>query len=304
MSQSAICIRIRFKVALIDTVDIVGHHGVISPVNAPKSEADRPLMTRSIPPSLAPVLEWLELEDARLVTTERLAGILDEVGVRTAPRTVASRLRERGWLLATGQRGVWEFAPASAAGPHSRSGPTRLLRAALAREMIDCALTFQAAAWATGAADRVPARLEVAAATRRDADRLPDGLDVSVFAPRIAPVALKGVPVLKPASVLVHMATTPIRVRSWPSAFEWLPDIAADADPDEAIAELAGRPATVAARLGYLLQSLRPDIAERITPPTTKTWFGPRRFLLRHDNYWQMADTLLPVDPRRLPPAA
>lgn len=260
-------------------------------------------MTRSIPPSLAPVIERLELDEARLVTTSDLAGILHEVGVGTAPRTVATRLRERGWLLATGQRGVWEFAPGSLAGAHSRSGPTRLLRAALARRDVTCALTFQAAAWALGAADRVPSELEVAAATTADARRLPAGLHVSVFAPHVEPIPAKGVPVLRPASVLVHMAAAPSRVRSWSSALEWLPDLAAEAELDEALRELDGRPATVAARLGYLLQGLRPDIAQRIDVPATKTWFGPRRQLVRHDNHWLVADTILPFDPRGLPVA-
>lgn len=261
------------------------------------------MLTRSIPPSLAPVIERLELEDAGLVTTDHLASILDELEVRTAPRTVATRLRDRGWLLATGKRGVWEFAPGSLAGAHSRSGPTRLLRAAIARGDVTCALTFQAAAWATAAADRVPSRLEIAAATAGDARRLPEGLDVSVFAPNVDPVTAKGVPVLRPASVLAHMATAPGRVRSWSSAQEWLPELAAEAELDEALAELHGRPATVAARMGYLLQGMRPDIAQRIEPPTTKTWFGPRRPLVRHDNHWLVADTLLPFDPRTLPAA-
>jgi predicted transcriptional regulator of viral defense system len=258
-------------------------------------------MTRSIPPSLAPVIEQLELEDARLVTTNQLAAILKQFEVRTAPRTVATRLRERGWLLETGERGVWEFAPGALAGAHSRSGPTRLLRAAIARRDVRCALTFQAAAWATGAADRVPSRLEVAAATAADARRLPEALDVSVFAPRVDPTEAKGVPVLRPASVLAHMAAAPSRVRSWSSALEWLPELAAEAELAEALAELHGRPATVAARLGYLLQGLRPDIAQRIEPLIYKTWFGPRGPLLRHDNRWLVADTILPFDPRTLP---
>jgi hypothetical protein len=52
--------------------------------------------------------------------------------------------------------------------------------------------------------------------------------------------------------------------------------------------------------MGYLLQGLRPDIAGRITGPSTKTWFGPRRTVIRHDSRWQVADTLLPFDPRTL----
>jgi hypothetical protein len=261
-------------------------------------------MTRSIPPSLAPVLERLELDATDLVTTAHLDEILRETRIRTATRTVATRLRERGWLLATGQRGVWEFAPAATAGPYSRGGHTRLLRSALARSDIACGLTFQAAVWAHGLAERAPSRIEVAAATERNARRLPDALDVSVFAPHLGYQTAKGVPALRPASVLTHMATAPNRVRSWTSALEWLPGLAAEIDPAEVLTELDGRPATVTARLGYLLQGLRPDITELLPRPSTKTWFGPRRPTLRHDNHWQIADTLLPFDPRHLEHAA
>jgi len=89
-------------------------------------------MTRTIPHSLAPVLEQLELYQADLVTTARLDELVRTAGIRTATRTVATRLRERGWLLPTGQRGVWEFAPAAVAGAYSRGGHTRLLRSVLA----------------------------------------------------------------------------------------------------------------------------------------------------------------------------
>jgi transcriptional regulator with AbiEi antitoxin domain of type IV toxin-antitoxin system len=246
------------------------------------------------------VLEQLELDDVQFLTTERLAELLRQAGVQTAARTVAHRLRARGWLLPTATRGVWEFAPAALAGPYSRTGPTASLRAALTRRDIRCGLTFQAAAWALGLADRVPARLEVAAATRHDAARLPDDLNVSIFAPHLPMQTAKGVPVLQPASVLVHMAVMPVRVRSWGSALEWLPDLAGECEPGAVLAEVRGRPATVLARIGYLLQSLRPDIARELAPAGTKTWFGPRKPLLRHDNRWQIADTILPFDPRTL----
>jgi hypothetical protein len=257
-------------------------------------------VTRTIPASLAPVLEQLELEQADLVTMSRLDELLHSAGVGTQTRTVAARLRERGWLLGTGQRGVWEFVPAAVAGTHSRGGPTRLLRAALAHADVTCGLTFQAAAWALGLADRAPARVEVAAADERSAARLPAALDVSVFMPQLPYGRAKGVPVLLPASVLTHMVATPGRVRSWASALEWLPDVAAEATADEVLAELTARPATLSARLGYLLQGLRPDIAAQIVGPTTKTWFGRRGKIVRHDSRWQIADTLLPFDPRAL----
>lgn len=257
-------------------------------------------MTRTIPSSLAPVIAELELEAADLVTMARLDEIVRASGIGTATRTVASRLRERGWLLPTGQRGVWEFAPGAVAGAFSRGGHTRLLRAVLARSEVPCGLTFQAAAWAHDLANRAPARLEVAAASRHAAQMLPDGLDVSIFDPALGYDALKGVPVLRPASVLVHMAAHPSDVRSWTSALEWLPDLAAEANTEDVLTELDGRSATVTARLGYLLQGLRPDIAGQVTGPGTKTWFGPRRTTVRHDNQWQIADTLLPFDPQDL----
>lgn len=257
-------------------------------------------MARSIPPSLAPVVEELELAGADLVTASQLAEIVRSAGIRTSPYVVAARLRDRGWLLPTGQRGVWEFAPGAVAGPYTRGGHTRLLRSVLARTDIACGLTFQAAAWAHGLADRAPARIEVAAATAREARHLPDGLDVSVFAPRLGYVMVKDVPVLRPDGIVVHMAARPAQVRSWTSALEWLPEVAAEVTYAGIIDEIRDRPTTVGTRVGYLLQGMRPDIAGRITGPPTRTWFGPRTAVIRHDSRRHVADTLLPFDPREL----
>jgi len=106
-----------------------------------------------------------------------------------------------------------------------------------------------------------------------------------------------------PESVLTHMCTKPVAVRSWNSALDWLPELAAEANIANIEAELSSRPRTVAMRMGYLLQSLRPDIANSIaqaTPPTGKTWFGPRGPRLRYDRYWRVSDTLLSFNPRGL----
>lgn len=69
------------------------------------------------------MLEELELERPQLVTASQLAELRARADVRTPLRVVASRLRDRGWLLATPQRGVWEFAPAELAGPYSSKDP-------------------------------------------------------------------------------------------------------------------------------------------------------------------------------------
>lgn len=80
-------------------------------------------MARSIPKGFSGVLEELELERPQLVTTSQLASLCERSGIRTPAKVVASRLREKGWLLATPQRGVWEFAPAELAGPYSSADP-------------------------------------------------------------------------------------------------------------------------------------------------------------------------------------
>ena len=261
-------------------------------------------MIRSVSPAEAAVLERLELERPSLVTTVGLAAMLDDIGIGTPTRVFAARLRAKGWLLPTGQRGVWEFAPADLAGPYSSGDPLLPLRSFLAaRPNAVCGLTFQAAAWAHGMADRVPTRPEVAAADPLTARKLPDSLDVSSFTPVLAYREARDVPTLPADSVIVHMCHKPAAVRSWANAAEWLPDLAAETSPSDVLTELAARPRTTTARTGYLLQALRPDVVAAIAdtwPTTGRTWFGRRGRPTRHDEHWQVADTLLPFDPRAL----
>lgn len=261
-------------------------------------------MTRTISSALAGVLEELELEQPTLVTVADLRELVERHGLKSPTKAVAAQLRDRGWLLATGRRGVWEFAPAAVAGAYSRNDPVMPLQAFLMqRPDARCGLTFQAAAWAHGAADRVPARLEVAAATRELSRQLPEPLAGTVFDPRLDYEELRGVPVLAVESIVVNMATRPGEVRSWPSSREWLPELAARVTSESLLRELTGRPVSVHARTGYLLQGMRPDLADELrvlTRISGKTWFGPRAKLRRHDAVWQIADTLLPFHPNEL----
>ena len=80
-------------------------------------------MARILSRGLAPVVERLELDRPEVVTLRDIEGICDEEGIGTEPRVVASRLKKAGWLLPTGQRGAWEFAPAELAGPYSACDP-------------------------------------------------------------------------------------------------------------------------------------------------------------------------------------
>lgn len=260
-------------------------------------------MARSSSPQMAKVLERLELERPQIVTIGTLAAIAAEEGIATPAAVLASRMRERGWLLPTGQRGVWEFAPAEVAGPYSSMDPLLALKAfAAAHPALSPALAMQAAAWALGLSDRAPAAID-AAFPERSAVSLPEGIRAHVFAPALPARDSRGVAVLSPESVVVHMAASPNRVPSWQSAAEWLPDVAYEMSADDTLAELAGRNASVRARTGYLLQGMRPDIAGAIMgsgAPSAKVRFGPRAASLRNDERWKVSDTLLPFDPREM----
>ena len=253
---------------------------------------------------MAKVLERLELERPQIVTSAELTDILEQEGIATPAAVFASRMRDKGWLLPTGQRGVWEFAPAAVAGPYSSMDALLPAKAfAAAHPALGLALTFHAAAWALGLSDRAPATVDVAIPEPAAGLALPDGLRVHGFRPNLMTVEARGIASLAPESVVVHMASSPNRVGSWQSASEWLPDVAYEMDVGRTVEELDGRAASARARTGYLLQGMRPDIAgaiERMGAPTAKVRFGPRQHSIRNDERWKVADTMLPFDPRKM----
>jgi hypothetical protein len=261
-------------------------------------------MTRSVPSSLAPIVERLELDQPEIVTLKELTEISADFGIRAAPTLIAHRLQKRGWLLSTGLSGAWEFAPGAHAGPYSRGGPLLPVRAALALDPdLATAVALGSAAWAHGLADRTPPQVELAVAPGR---RVPAGLKrkarVLSFDARLAPVVRKGVPVQRFETLLVHMAARPSHVRSWGAVVDWLADAVADAEEADVLTELKGRAHAVGIRLAYLIQGLWPGLAERLGEgATSKVWFGPRRKLRRHSQRWMVADSILPFDPAKLP---
>jgi len=268
--------------------------------------------TRTIPPSLSPILTELELEAAQVVSLAELAELVQRAGIGTEPRVVADRLRKLGWLLATETAGAWEFAPAAHAGPIGHGDQFLELRAALAaRPSLDAAVCLTSALAAHRLADRTPDRLEVAV---RTGGAIPQGLRraarVVVFDANLAPERSRGVPVHRPATVLVHLAARPAAVRGWGAIADALPELVDVVTPADIDAELAGRPRAVRVRLAYLTQGVAPALAARLVPPgeggrsAPKVWFGPRAGLKRHSSRFSVADTLLPFDPAGLHPAS
>jgi hypothetical protein len=257
-------------------------------------------MTRSIPPSLAPVLEYLELERPRVIAMGEIADIAAEHGIQTPAKLIAHRLAERGWLLPTDVRGVWEFAPAERAGPYSYGDPFLALRATLASHPeMRAAVALGSALWLLDVSERAPDQHEVALP---GGDTVPIGVQrnyrVVRFTANLEPMDVQGVPVHRSATVLVHLASNPTDVRSWTGVLERLEDLVHASTEDEVRKELLGRPKATHVRLAYLLSGVAPDLVGRLNiQPAGSVWFGPRGKVRHYDSTWNVADTVLPVSP-------
>lgn len=275
----------------------------MTPASVSQFDTDAVSLTRSLSPALARIVTELELEQAFLVDMDSLDRLRNDVGVKTSTKMIAKRLRDRGWLLPTEQIGVWEFAPGAHAGPIGRGHPFREIQAALrAAPALDVAVCLTSAMWAHGLLDKAPARPEVALPK---GDTVPAGLKrvarIVHFDRHLPTVRVRGTPTHRPATILVHLAANPSNVRSWSAVLDALPELLGQAEAEDLQEELTGRPAAVGTRLAYLLHGVDPALASRLAPADHgKVWFGPRGPLKRHNQTFNIADTILPISPSQL----
>jgi predicted transcriptional regulator of viral defense system len=244
---------------------------------------------RTLSRGLAHVVADLELRQPTLVTMGDLARLADKAGLRTPPKVLAGRLREAGWLLPTGQRGVYEFAPGA--------------RAAMLVGHHSAMVALGSALWLHGLADRAPDRHVVAVPVNTVVpNSIKRRMRVVYFSGRLNPVVLEQLPVHQPATILAHLATKPGDVQGWTTFAEALPELAEHSSVNDLEKELQGRPRTVRPRLAYLLSGVAPKIADLLQPtkPTNVTWFGRSRVSRRFDKRFNVADGVLPFDPREL----
>ena len=261
-------------------------------------------MTRTISKSMAGILEDLELDSKTYVTLDELAELAKRHEVSTEPSMIASRLKKSGWLLPTKQRGVWEFASASMAGPYSKNDPLMEIKAfKLLNPGLDCYVCLQTAAWTLGLADRVPAHKELAF-SRIPRKQMPDSITAYKYTPVLEIKNVRGVSCLAPESIIVHIATKPDLVQSWESVMEWLPDVVYESELKNLITEITDKNDSVKRRTGYLLQGMYPDAADAIyeivPKPESKIRFGARKQSVRNDEKWKISDTTLPFSPKEM----
>ncbi len=261
-------------------------------------------MTRNISKSMAGILEDMELDQKAYVTLEELAELAKKHDVYTKPSLIASRLKKSGWLLPTSQRGVWEFASASIAGPYSKNDPLMEIKAfRLLNPTLECYVCLQTAAWVMGLADRVPAHKELAF-SQMPRKRIPESIFAYKYSPTIPIRDVRGVPCLAPESIIVQIATKPDLIQVWGSVMEWLPDVVYESEIMNILTEISDRNDSIKRRTGYLLQGMYPDasdaIYDSIHRPTSKIRFGARKQSIRNDEKWKVSDTVLPFSPKEM----
>lgn len=258
-------------------------------------------MTRPLPSWVAPVAAHLELEGVTLVRTAEITAAVEDCGTSSAPSRVIQELAENGWLLPTGVRGVWEFAPARRGGPYSGQDPFLGLKAALlvARDPTGVAVALRSALWLHDVLDRPPDRHEVAVPMIK---QLSPGLLASVrrnyrltaFAPKLESSLVADVPVHQLESVVVHLAETPTAVRGWATILDVFDELLAGCEASRIATEAAHRRHATLVRLAYLTRA-RPELTKELgIEPRGVVWFGPRGRSGRFDARWNLVDTVLP----------
>lgn len=259
---------------------------------------------RSISPSLAPIVEQLELERPYVVTVDEIGELAEQAGVGSPGAVIAHRLSERGWLSSTEVRGVWEFIPGERAGAIASGDRLITLRAVLKAHDVEVALALGSALWMLDVSERAPDQHEVAVP---DDDYVPAALKRSYrvvkYSAHLPPTEVTDVPVHSPGTVLVHLAHRPTHVKSWTNVLNHLTELVDLTSEDEIRTELEERSHATWVRLAYLLDGVAPELVSRLEiEPSSKVWFGPRQELRRHNARWKVADTVLPFSPTELGP--
>jgi len=257
-------------------------------------------VARTIPPSLAPVIEQLELDAPAVVTTEDLAVFVGHERGTADVRQLAYELQREGWLGRLRTRNAWEFLPGSRAGAFGSADRFIEFRA---KRAVDPSwsgvLAMESAASLRSLAQRVP-ELEVVALPCGEA--LPkafirDWRCVHVDLGPSASTALNGLPTWTVDALVVGIAARPSGYRDVAGLAQWLPDAARQIDVAEIIRLLRPLNDATRQRASYLLTAVGgTELATPVLaayPPSQPVWFGPRVRGGRFDRATMVNDTLL-----------
>lgn len=257
-------------------------------------------MSRTIPPSLAHVVEQLELDGALIVTVADLARLSGPDTSDEAARQVAYELQRSGWLGRLRTRNAWEFLPGARGGPIGSEDRFVEFRA---RQATDPSwrgvLAMESAATLHGLAQRLPAQEVVA--LPKDVP-LPKAFagewrSVSVDLGAQGTTSINGLPTWTVDALLVGVAARPSGYRDVAGLGQWLELGAHRADVDTVISLLKSHGAATRQRAAYLFSATlfneKADAVVRAYPLRQPVWFGPREAGGHYDGHCMVNDTML-----------
>lgn len=255
---------------------------------------------RSVPRSIAGVLEALELDQPTLVTLDMLEQITADTASSASAQHAARMLREQGWLLPLRTPGVWEFAPGARAGALGGGDPFIQLRGRLATRPIDVTVAAESAAWLHGLSTRFPERHVIAIPAGAKLPKSLDEFRVVRWSPADTLHDHEGLPVWSVATLLAFMGARPDRYRDWPNVSEWLTQASTNVSVDALRRELADQPRSGWARTSHLLslggQDEMADALFSSAPPGSGPFhLGPRSEPSKYSRRFEVIDHIFPT---------
>lgn len=257
-------------------------------------------MARVIARPIADIIERLELDGDSIVTVDRLASVMGEVGTAGSPRILAYELQREGWLGTLRSRGAWEFLPGSRAGSYSSGDRFLEFRAQRAlRPEWPGVLAMESSASLLGLAQRIPDREIIALP---DDAALPKAMSgqwrcVRIEIPNEGVTVINGLPTWNREGLIVGIGIRPSGYKDTAGLGQWLSEATYDADHDLVLRLLESAGAAARQRTAYLFQVAgNREVAQEIVsvhPPTDTAWFGPRRPGGQYDPMTKVSDTRL-----------
>lgn len=257
-------------------------------------------MARVIARSVSEVVEQLELDGDLLVTVDRLASVMAQLGLRGDPRRMAYELQRDGWLGTLRTRHAWEFLPGARGGAYGSGDRFIEFRAQRAiRPGWPGALAMESAASVLGLAQRIPEREVVALPDDAVFPKAMSGQwrHVRVGIPEEGITTISGLPVWDREGLIVGIGVRPSGYQDVAGLGQWLSESSYEVDAARAIRLLVPMGAAARQRTAYLLLvSGNLAAAKQVIaayPPSETAWFGPRQRNGRYDPLTKVSDTVL-----------
>lgn len=257
-------------------------------------------MARVISRSVSDLIEQLELDGDVVVTVNRLASVMRQLGLSGEPRRMAYELQRGGWFGTLRTRHAWEFFPGARGGAYGSGDRFIELRAQLAiHPEWAGALAMESAASVLGLAQRIPEREVVALP---DETVFPKAMSgqwryVRVEMPEEGVKTINGLPVWDREGLIVGIGVRPSGYKDVAGLGQWLSASSYEGDTEKVIRLLTAMGAAARQRTAYLLlvsgniAGARQVVATY--PPSGTAWFGPRQPSGRYDPLTKVSDTVL-----------